>query len=323
MAILEHLRTYPNVFSTASEIERYPIHAGSPTRPTFSHIIADLLASTFRNRDVIDFSSGTASEDLESADILSSFILCTGTPDWSSHKRLYGLMSIPASKFGLEQCALTISDQILTTYRCEPVSIDGDTPAWFSTLLPAGAIIQIHIDFHGAGQYITHVHGVSLWIFWEPTMENLKAWSQHHVRIGSSAITSEMLKELTNASAILFDEQTTFFIPPYYLHATIAFEPSAHSVVRLWTLEGFSTVKPRLEWEINWLFNGSAHGTTPSTTTLVAKEFLDELEEWKKLLETDNTHEEADDLRDWIEAAETRLGNLRQSVEAQGKRKRR
>lgn len=232
-------------------------------------------------------------------------------------------MSIPASPFGLEQCELAISQEIVTTYRCEPVSIEEDTPAWFSTLLPAGAIVQTHIDFHGAGQYINHVRGVNLWMFWEPTLANLKIWSQHHLRVGANGVTLEMMKELTNMRAFICDKQTAFFIPPYYLHATIAFEPSTHSAVRIWAFEGFSAVEPLLEWEIDWLFNGSTHGTPPSTIALIANECLDELEEWKKLLEMDNTHEEAEALREWIHGAETRLGKLRQSVEAQGKRKRR
>lgn len=80
-------------------------------------------------------------------------------------------------------------------------------------------------------------------------------------------------------TALICDKQTAFLIPPYYLHAIIAFEPTAYTAVRIWTLEGFSTVKPLLEWEIDWLFNGSTHGTPPLTIILVANECLDELEE--------------------------------------------
>ncbi|KAJ6553812.1 hypothetical protein DFH09DRAFT_1495370 [Mycena vulgaris] len=102
---------------------------------------------------------------------------------------------------------------------------------WVTSLYtPPGWFTDMHIDSAGLAQAMVHVEGKKLWLLWPATRRNLDWWGlQHPAPLqGHGRRLGEALKALEGLEVLHITEQRAFILPPFCIHAVIAFECSTH-----------------------------------------------------------------------------------------------
>ncbi|KAK7015452.1 hypothetical protein R3P38DRAFT_3204740 [Favolaschia claudopus] len=94
-------------------------------------------------------------------------------------------------------------------------------PGWFS---------DMHTDFAGLAQAIVHFEGEKLWLLWPATQKNLHWWGLQHPQpwIGHP---SRLLDALEGLEVMHVSDPCAFIVPPFCIHAVIAFSGSSHTCV--------------------------------------------------------------------------------------------
>ncbi|KAJ7823151.1 hypothetical protein B0H14DRAFT_2827102 [Mycena olivaceomarginata] len=97
-------------------------------------------------------------------------------------------------------------------------------PGWFS---------DMHVDFAGLAQAIVHCDGEKLWLFWPATAKNLDWWGMQHPQpwIGHPSRLLEALDAMEGLEVMHVTDACAFIVPPFCIHAVIAFAGSSHTCV--------------------------------------------------------------------------------------------
>ncbi|KAJ7940132.1 hypothetical protein B0H13DRAFT_2300208 [Mycena leptocephala] len=91
----------------------------------------------------------------------------------------------------------------------------------------------MHTDFAGLAQAIVHCDSEKLWLLWPATPKNLDWWGLQHPQpwIGHPSHLVEALDALEGLEVMHVIEPCAFIVPPFCLHAVMAFAGSSHTCV--------------------------------------------------------------------------------------------
>ncbi|KAK6971835.1 hypothetical protein R3P38DRAFT_3141191 [Favolaschia claudopus] len=114
-------------------------------------------------------------------------------------------------------------------------------PGWFS---------DMHTDFAGLAQAIVHFEGEKLWLLWPATAKNLKWWGLQHPQpwIGHPSRLLEALDSLEGLEIMHVSDPCAFIVPPFCIHAVIAFAGSSHTCVSFAHAAHWATAQAGLEF---------------------------------------------------------------------------
>ncbi|KAJ6487536.1 hypothetical protein DFH09DRAFT_1105859 [Mycena vulgaris] len=109
----------------------------------------------------------------------------------------------------------------------------GKEPWVASVRTPPGWFSDMHVDMAGLAQAMIHFEGEKLWLFWPATPKNLRWWGlQHpHPWTGHASRIVEALDALEGLEVLHVTEPCAFVLPPFCIHAVIAFQGSSHACV--------------------------------------------------------------------------------------------
>ncbi|KAJ7787302.1 hypothetical protein B0H14DRAFT_3580497 [Mycena olivaceomarginata] len=91
----------------------------------------------------------------------------------------------------------------------------------------------MHVDFAGLAQAIVHCDGEKVWLFWPATAKNLDWWGMQHPQpwIGHPSRLLEALDAMEGLEVMHVTDACAFIVPPFCIHAVIAFAGSSHTCV--------------------------------------------------------------------------------------------
>jgi hypothetical protein len=109
----------------------------------------------------------------------------------------------------------------------------GKSPWVASVRTAPGWLSNLHINFVGLASGIVHIDGEKLWLFWPLTPNNLRWWRiQHpHSWTGHGSRITEALHAREGLEVLHAIDPVAFVVPPFHIHAVIAFQNSIHSCV--------------------------------------------------------------------------------------------
>jgi hypothetical protein len=216
-------------------------HGPFNPEPELRDVIHDLTQAKKANISKINFTLGSRVTHVSTADVLSS--LCQAG-DHPKHSRpLLGALTIPETKGGLQRCSLTagpFEESTNHVYECQ----GGKRPTWLSSINPRGSITDPHIDYCGCSQFIRHISGRKLWLFWPPTAHNLQVFCKKYVS-GTLPEFSMIvaIEELENLELLLVDRNKSFVIPSGTIHGVMTFTTSCHTGFKIWGFDNFVAAK--------------------------------------------------------------------------------
>jgi hypothetical protein len=254
--------------------------------PTFSSGIKPTLAMVFRDMmegdkdglqfNIVDTITGLAENNVSTAEFLDFWTQALSSKAWSNNMRLLGALDVPCSPRGLSSCQL----------KAAPYQSDNNTSfnpkvkwknGFSTTLTPPGSITNTHTDGIGCAQYMVHIWGRKLWLFWPPTEKNMNYYGSFLAQITPSHFIVDCVRRLEGLQLHYIDHKfSVFVLPPNYLHAVISVEASAHMGISFCDPAHFSESSRMMKWFLNWAKNFGHYGHTAQDSFKFARQVLEE-----------------------------------------------
>ncbi|KAJ7623921.1 hypothetical protein DFH06DRAFT_1142756 [Mycena polygramma] len=182
---------------------------------------------------------------------------------------------------------------------------------WVSAgICPAGWITGLHIDHSGLGQQMVHCGGKKLWLFWPPTVHNLKWWGRRHpvdLNLRQVLTAIEVLDGLT---VVLVEDRCSFILPPFSLHTVISFTAAAHVGIIFAHDTFWPEAQVGLDFIKELVRDHRAYGSLKARHLVEA--VADELPLWNRL----QSRRGADGIRQWLSDTQDIYDSLVQSAGA-------
>jgi hypothetical protein len=281
LALLQYLSEIPLISHNPSLMTIHLI-----SEPTFSSGIKPTLAMVFRDLikgdkegllfNVLDMITGLVENNISAAEFLDFWTQALSAKAWSNNMQLLGALDIPCSPIGLNACHLNAA----------PYQSDNNTSFnpkvkrknTFSTALtPPGSITNTHTDSVGCSQYMVHIWGQKLWLFWPPTEKNMEFYGDFLTQITPSHFIIDCIHKLEGLQLHYIDHKySVFVLPPNYLHAVISIEASAHMGISFCDASHFSKSSRMMKWFLNWSKNFGCYGHTACDSIKLATQVLEE-----------------------------------------------
>lgn len=254
--------------------------------PTFSSGIKPTLAMVFRDLmegdkdglsfNVVDMITGLAENDISTAEFLDFWTQALSAKSWSNNMRLLGALDIACSPRGLNTCQLNAAP-----YQSDNNTSFNPKVKWkngFTTALtPPGSITNTHTDGIGCSQYMVHIWGRKLWLFWPPTENNMEYYGSFLAQITPSHFIIDCIHKLEGLQLHYINHEfSAFVLPPNYLHAVISIEASAHMGISFCDPSHFSQSSRMMKWFLNWAKNFGHYGHTAQDSFKFARQVLEE-----------------------------------------------
>jgi hypothetical protein len=316
------------LLSRSSEIPVFPIldscddiYSGS-LKPTVEHVVTDISCYPGETIDVHDAGARTIVSGLSKAAFVANNVLVSCPKEWTPSSRLYNVLKLPSQPSGTQQCQLDIPH----LYRDDAFAeANGEQLAWVSSLHAAGSLTELRVDYHGSAQLILNVKCDELWLLWPATERNLRWWGLHHGHRSDDDVTYRAVAELEDLHLLHATGPQAFILPPYHLHAVLAFDVSAHMGIPLWGYPWWETSREGIEWEILWAINYSLYGFSArdaeNVLITIKKQGLDS---WNQILRRFPDHRLAADVGGWlttmIERVQNALDTIRDSATSNRKK---
>jgi hypothetical protein len=223
-------------------------------------------------------------EKVNAAEFLNFWTQALCTQEWSKNQRLLAAFDIPSSQTGLGRCELQAS----------PYQSDSNTSfnpkakwkkAFTTSLTPPGAITSTHMDHAGCSQYMIHLTGRKLWLFWPPTEKNLDYFGSFLNQPTSHRFIIDCIHKLEGLQLHYIDDEcSAFVLPPNYLHAVISIGVSAHAGILFCDAAHFSQSATIMNWLLKWAKNCGHYGHTSEDARKFVRLVLDDgVGCWEKL----------------------------------------
>lgn len=293
VAILRLLR---EKFRISPNISPIPIFDTKwKSRPTLAHVIVDLTANSQSTIPAIELGKYTSSK--YSGQSIAASHMGLGDQPGPHGRKILNVLVVRGTPSGLGHCLPEFQGdlQARTTYIEPKVDEDSRNPFQFdSSLVSAGSISSIHLDFHSVGQLIVHYVGKKLWLFWPPTEHNLEKWTSRYQRAEEQTLEDyrwaigtleDMQYALvdTNTEDLGLPTRKTFLMPPYTLHLVFTFTQSAHGGAKLVRHEWFDDVKRCFEWDVESLYNPESVGSSTDISQDEGPLMQEDVEMWGHL----------------------------------------
>jgi hypothetical protein len=281
--------------------------------PTMAHIMADLDLVPINELTIYDQGLRHGAYGITKPQLMASWFRAPYIREFNPTYRLYNILDLPCHKDGLGQCEITVPPGLLEQgmeERIDGVSIRG------SAICPAGTLTDIHKDYSGSGQFMISVEGRKLWLIWPPTEKNLKWWTAHHTRTATATLTLDAINNMEGLELLLHEGQESFLILPYYFHAVLTFEASAHCGSPIWRLDWWQEIaKAAMEWEYLWAKDHAANGFSAKEVDAVLKEMQDAQVHWGALAAKFTAGRISKDLKTWHKHMSKKIKDLRKQIE--------
>jgi hypothetical protein len=214
-------------------------HGPFTPEPKFGDVMHDLTQGTKANISKVNFGLGSRVSHVSIMDVISS--LCQAGDPLKRSSALLGALTIPETEEGLGKCALTAGPFKGSTNHVYERRRD-KRPIWLSSINPRGAITDPHIDYCGCSQFVQHIEGRKLWLFWPPTPHNLQLFCKKYV-CGTVTEFSMMaaIEEFEKLELLLVEDGKSFVIPSGMIHGVMTFMTSCHTGFKLWGFDDFET----------------------------------------------------------------------------------
>jgi hypothetical protein len=163
----------------------------------------------------------------------------------------------------------------------------GDEPWVASVRTPPGWVSDMHTDMAGLAQAIVHCDGEKVWLFWPATDKNLRWWDLQHPQpwVGHPSRLEEALDALEGLEIMHVTQPCAFIVPPFCIHAVIAFQGSTHTCVSFAHATHWEVAKEGLEL-CKRLVHNAAYPAT-SAMELVEK-VIHETPIWERAMGADS-----------------------------------
>ena len=181
----------------------------------------------------------------------------------------------------------------------------------------------MHSDGIGCAQYMIHIQGKKLWLFWPPSPANLEFYAAHHTQVGSDSLTLSLIHKLEGLQLHYFDNTpTAFVVPPNYLHAVISFTMSAHAGIFFFGYPNFPEALHLMRWFIDWAKQYTSFRHTITESCAVLQKILDEgVQRWISLLHVNENHERNTDIIKELKTIEKEATQLLTTLSDDGQTK--
>ncbi|KAJ7801798.1 hypothetical protein B0H14DRAFT_2894454 [Mycena olivaceomarginata] len=187
------------------------------------------------------------------------------TQPWRTGKRIVSMSNIAATDSGMLRCRLDWTaivgalgagfafgdyhwqytpeelgkvfpptrPKVTKSERTQYLERRGKEPWTASVRTPPGWVSDMHVDFAGLAQAIVHCDGEKVWLFWPATAKNLDWWGMQHPQpwIGHPSRLLEALDAMEGLEVMHVTDACAFIVPPFCIHAVIAFAGSSHTCV--------------------------------------------------------------------------------------------
>ncbi|KAK7034941.1 hypothetical protein R3P38DRAFT_2912079 [Favolaschia claudopus] len=280
VAVLERLARWP---SPLPRHEQFPLPPSVQT-PTGSFVIDDLLAL---GQDLINYHDLCAQDSTPMdtvASVMDLLLKSYLTQPWRTGHRVVSMSNIAATDRGMLRCRLGWEfvmgrlgsrfvfgdyhwqytlEELDKVFPAPPATLPkfdrarkeyldrrGREPWAASVRTPPGWFSDMHTDFAGLAQAIVHFEGEKLWLLWPATAKNLKWWGLQHPQpwIGHPSRLLEALDSLEGLEIMHVSDPCAFIVPPFCIHAVIAFAGSSHTCVSFAHAAHWATAQAGLEF---------------------------------------------------------------------------
>lgn len=283
-------------------------HGPFNPEPKLEDVLQDLTqAKKGSNISKVNFGLGSRVTHISTWEVLSS--LCQ-SGDGQQSGPLLGALTIPETKGGLGKCSLTAGPFEGSRSHVYENFEGGKRPAWLSSVNPRGSITDPHIDYCGCSQFIRHISGRKLWLFWPPTPHNLKVFCEDYVCGTTHGFSMTVaIEKFEKLEVLLVDSSKSFVIPPGTIHGVMTFTTSCHTGFKLWGFDGFSTAKDlfNINFEVSKDRSNLDDYQVDSFREVFEHLIGTEFEKWGELCEKNKGDERSNQVLSWIEEVKAKF----------------